>query len=44
MIEMTIYLLTGETIVISGRNELELLKFADELAGEDFDRLETREI
>jgi hypothetical protein len=44
MIEMTVYFLSGASIVISGRDYLKLLKLADELAGTDFDRLETRDI
>lgn len=45
MIEMTVYFLSGASIVLYGRDDLALLKLADELAaGGDFDRLETREV
>lgn len=44
MIEMTVYLLSGGSFVLYGFDDLELLKFADEIAGDDFDRLETKEV
>lgn len=43
MIGMRVYLLNGTSFVLYGADDLKLLKLADEMAGHEFDRLETWE-